>query len=116
MDNTATPNLTEPGVIYFLKETLKKCNEKKSIFYNTVFNLGCLFLFISILGILLVYKKNTKLTPEEVKAKKLKTQNYMLERIKKFREKRAKEENEVITNLPRFESNFVRLHKNYYNI
>lgn len=116
MDNKVLPNLTEPGVIYFLKETLSKCNQKKSIFYNTVFNLGCLFIFISILGILLVYKKNNKLTPEEMKNKRVKSQQYMLNRIKKFRETRAKEENEIITSLPRFESNFVKLHKNYYHI
>ena len=74
------------------------------------------FIFITILGILLVYKKNNKLTPLEIKTKKIASQQYMLERIKKCREKRAKEANEIITTLPRFESNFVKLHKNYYNI
>ena len=43
MNIIETPNLTEPGVKYFLKETLKKCNEKKGLFYNTILNLGFLF-------------------------------------------------------------------------
>ena len=110
------PSLTEPGVMYFLKETLKKCNKKKILFYNTLLNLCLLFIFISILGILLIYKKNNKLTPEEIKKKRVTAQQYMLDKIKKFREKRQKENNDVITNLPRFESNFVQLHKNYYKI
>ena len=38
MDTVNKPSLTEPGVLYFLKETLKQCNEKKLIFYNTIFN------------------------------------------------------------------------------
>lgn len=116
MESILSPSLTEPGVLYFLKESLKKCNEKKTIFYNTLFNLGFLFIFISILGILLVYKKHSKLTPEEISKKKIRTQQYMLERIKSFREKRQKESNEIITTLPRFESNFARLHKNYYTV
>ena len=36
MEYVLSPNLTEPGVLYFLKESLKKCNEKKAIFYNTL--------------------------------------------------------------------------------
>ena len=116
MNIVGMPNLTEPGVIYFLKETLKKCNEKRQLFYNTILNLGLLFIFISILGVLLVYKKNNKLSTEERKQRSLKQQQYMLERIKSFREKRQKETNEIITTLPRFESNFVKLHQNYYTI
>ena len=116
MDTVNKPSLTEPGVLYFLKETLKQCNEKKLIFYNTIFNLGFLFIFVAVLGILLVYKRKNKPTEEERKKKNEEAQQYMLERIKAFREKVQRENNEVITTLPRFESNFVRLHKNYYNI
>ena len=116
MNIAKTPNLTEPGVIYFLKETLKRCNEKKLLFYNTVLNLGLLFIFISILGVLLVYKKNNKLSSKDKKQKALKQQQYMLERIKSFREKRQKENNEIITTLPRFESSFAKLYQNYYTI
>ena len=59
MNIAKTPNLTEPGVIYFLKETLKRCNEKKLLFYNTVLNLGLLFIFgfLSIFGVLIYTRK-----------------------------------------------------------
>jgi len=63
------PTLTEPGVSYFLRSTLKRCNETKTKYFNTLWNLGLLFVFIAILGIILVYKKNTKLTDEEKKEK-----------------------------------------------
>ena len=72
MDISDRPSLSEPGVMYFLKETLIKCNEKKIVFYNTLLNLGFLFIFISLLGILLIYKKNNKPTKEEKKNKNTK--------------------------------------------
>lgn len=116
MNNIDKPILTEPGVLYFLKQTLKNCNDKKTLFYNTLLNLGLLFIFIAILGILLIYKKNNKPTEDEIKNKNLQAQQYMLGKIKSFREKRQKENNDIITSLPKFESNFVKLHQNYYKV
>ena len=114
--NRETPRLIEPGVSYFLKKSLSKCNENKSIYFNRLFNLGLLFLFLLILGGLLMYKKNTKLTDEEKEIKRQKNQEYILEKIKAINEKERERRNEIITSLPKFESNFVRLHKNYYKI
>jgi hypothetical protein len=116
MDTRNIPTLTEPGVSYFLRSTLKKCNETKIKYFNTLWNLGLLFIFIAILGIILVYKKNTKLTEEEKKDKHEKEKMYVLEKIKALQEKERIKQNEIITNLPKFESNFVMLHKNYYKI
>jgi len=116
MNTEGIPRLTEPGVTYFLRETLKHCNTKKTIYYNAILNLGLLFIFISLLGILLIYKKRTKLTPEERASKKEKQRLYILEKIKSLREQKRKQDNETITSLPKFESNFVQLHKNYYKI
>ena len=55
--NSGSPRLIEPGVSYFLRETLKQCNERKFTYYSTVLNLGLLFFFVSLLGIFLMYKK-----------------------------------------------------------
>ena len=71
---------------------------------------------MALLGIILVYKKNTKLTVDEKKEKHEKEKKYVLEKIKALQEKEKKRQNEIITNLPKFESNFVMLHKNYYKI
>ena len=114
--NSETPRLIEPGVSYFLRKSLSRCNENKSLYFNRLFNLGLLLLFVLILGGLLMYKKNTKLTDEEKEVKKQKHKEYILEKIKKLNEKERQKRNEIITSLPKFESNFVQLHKNYYKI
>ena len=116
MDTINIPTLTEPGVSYFLRSTLKRCNETKTKYFNVLWNLGLLFFFVVLLGIILVYKKNTKLTVDEKKEKHEKEKKYVLEKIKALQEKEKKRQNEIITNLPKFESNFVMLHKNYYKI
>ena len=114
--NSGSPRLIEPGVSYFLRETLKKCNEMKFKYYSTILNLGLLFFFISLLGIFLMYKKRSRLTKQEKKDKKEKETKYVLEKIKSLQEAEKKKQNEIITSLPKFESNFVQLHKNYYKI
>lgn len=111
-----TPRLIEPGVSYFLRKSLTRCNENKTLYFNRIFNLGLLFLFVFILGGLLMYKKNAKLTDEQKKVKKQKNKEYILEKIKILNEKERQKRNEIITSLPKFESNFVQLHKNYYKI
>lgn len=116
MDTVALPKLTEPGATYFFKETLKKCNVRKRLLFNTIFNIILLVCFVGILGILLVYKKNNKLTVEERDKKSTEQQKYLLDRIKSFREQKQKENNETITSLPKFESTFIKMHENYYNI
>ena len=114
MNTPHIPTLTEPGVSYFLRSTLKKCNETKSKYFNVLWNLGLLFFFVALLGIILIYKKNTKLTVDEKKAKHEKGKQYVLEKIKSLNEIEKQKRNETITTLPKFESNFMMLHTNYY--
>ena len=45
------PTLIEPGVRYFLNETLKKCHIFKENYKNLMINIGLLLSFIIILGI-----------------------------------------------------------------
>ena len=54
------PILTEPGVKYFLKETLKNCKIKKNTEFNRNVNLALLTMFILISCGLLYYKYKTK--------------------------------------------------------
>ena len=65
------PMLTEPGVKYFINETLKQCHQFKEKYHNLNLNIGLLVLFFIILGILLLYKYKGKITPEEIKEKEL---------------------------------------------
>jgi hypothetical protein len=116
MDCYIEPSLTEPGVKYFMKETLKQCQEKKIKFYYFWANIGFFALFISILASLLVWKQKTKKTKEEKIEDRVKQRKYILEKIQHLQEKKKKEQNMIITNLPKFESEFELMHKKYYQI
>lgn len=110
-----SPILTEPGVSYFLKETLKKCKIKKDIEMNNLINLGLFITFITITCSLLYYKFKTRPTEEDrEKVKRLK-RDYFVNRVRQLESKKAKQLQKSITNLPNFESPFELLHKNFYN-
>ena len=69
MNNVTYPRLTEPGVSYFLRETLKQCNINKTSHNVFIFNLSLLIGFIVLITGILVYKHKTKLSVEELKDK-----------------------------------------------
>jgi len=109
------PILTEPGVSYFLKETLKKCKIKKDVEMNNLMNLGLLITFITITSSLLYYKFKTRPTEEDREKLKRLKRDYFVNRVRRLESKKAKELQQSITNLPKFESPFELLHKNFYN-
>jgi hypothetical protein len=102
----STIKLTEPGVKYFLKESLIICNKKRIQENNIYFNLVLLILFFTILGVFLYYRSITKEKKNEKKKTKKKKQNYFLEKIKQINDNTKKQLNMTITNLPKFESEF----------
>ena len=55
------PMLTEPGVKYFINETLKQCHGFKEQHKNTIFNIVLFIAFIIFLAGLLIYKYKGKL-------------------------------------------------------
>jgi len=106
-DNTfAKPILTEPGVKYFLNETLKQCHSFKEKYNNMLFNIGITICFFIILGILLLYKYKGKLTPEEIEQKDTEKKYYILSKIKNYQEAKLRSQQELITGLPHWENEF----------
>ena len=71
------PVLTEPGVKYFLNQTLKQCHVIRNNFHNTVFNIGMFIGFLIILGLILLYKYKGRLTNEEKHTKNEEKQKYI---------------------------------------
>jgi hypothetical protein len=69
-----------------------------------------------LIGLILAYRKRHKLTPEEKKEKQEKDHARVMVKIKALREERKKMNNEIITNLPKFENDFEIMHKKYYAI
>ena len=108
------PSLTEPGVKYFLDQTLKNCRSKKNIYTNKYLNIIIFLFFIAVLTCVLIYKYKTRPTKKDRKKKKLLERDYFITKVRKLQTKKAKQLSRSITNLPKFESPFETLHKNFY--
>jgi hypothetical protein len=104
------PALTEPGVKYFLNQTLKQCHIIRNKFHNTIFNIGLLFAFLLVLGLILLYKYKGKLSPVELEEKNKEKQQYILSKIKNFQEAKRIAHQELITGLPAWESEYDIIH------
>ena len=94
-------HLVEPGVKYFLQESLKQCNEIKKKYYNLYFNIGALLVLITIIGSIIVVKYKVKLTPVEKAMKSQRDKMYILEKLKSI--PNPKQNKNMITNLPKWE-------------
>ena len=42
---SVAPKLTEPGIKYFLNQSLKQCHKVRIAHYNNLFNFGLLIVF-----------------------------------------------------------------------
>ena len=110
-DEFSKPTLVEPGIKYFLNETLKKCREFRSKYNNWLFNIGLFIAFVLILGAILLYKYKGKLTPVEKDVKERKKQQYILSKIKNFQDAKRIASQELITGLPGWENEYDNLFK-----
>jgi hypothetical protein len=112
MDNPdfSRPHLTEPGVTYFLHQTLKQCHIVREKFHNLIFNVGMFIAFLLVLGLILLYKYKGKLTPVELEKNKREKQQYILSKIQKFQEAKRIAHQELITGLPKWESEYDIIH------
>ena len=100
------PMLTEPGVKYFINETLKQCHQFKEKYHNLNLNIGLLVVFFIILGILLLYKYKGKITPEEIEEKELQKKQYILSKIRNYQDAKTKAQQKLITGLPQWDNEF----------
>ena len=110
------PRLTEPGTKYFLSETLKNCNIKKKSNNEFLLNLVLLIVFIIILIIYLAYKYKTKPNEKDKENKKIIKNNYILSKLRNIMEVSKIKNKEMITTLPKFESDYELLHEKFYNV
>ena len=101
-----SPMLTEPGVKYFINETLKQCHQFKENYQHIIFNIGLSVMFFIILGGLLFYKYKGKLSEEEIEKKELLKKQYILSKIRNFQDSKIKSQQELITGLPHYENEF----------
>lgn len=99
--------LVEPGMKYFMNQTLKQCCNKKYTFYNQIYNISLgLGLFISF-SLFLIYCYNEK---RNVAKKRIHAQNseyYLTNLVKNIQLEERRKKNEMITQLPTFEANQI---------
>ena len=116
LDETFTkPVLIEPGVKYFLNETLKQCHKFKEKYHNMLFNISVFICFIFGLGILLFIKYKGKPSLEEKEQKELEKKQYILSKIRNYHQEKIRLQQELITGLPHWETEFDIIHeKNKY--
>jgi len=100
------PSLTEPGVRYFIGETLKNCSKHKFEYNNTLLNTGLFILFFSILGIVVYFSYKNKQEDTDKELENEKKQQYVLNMVKHMNDKQLRKHGDKITDLPEFESEF----------
>ena len=97
------PLLIEPGVKYFLSETLKRCHVFKESHNIFLFNISLLIGFLIILGVVLLFKYKGKLTPKELQQKDNEKRQYILSKIKNYQDTKVRDSQGLITGLPKWE-------------
>ncbi len=105
-DDFTKPTLTEPGIKYFLNETLKQCKDYKEKFYNSLFNFSLLAAFCLVLAGILYYKYQGKPTPVEIERKNNQKKQFVMSKIKNFLDAKRLAHQELITGLPGWDSEY----------
>jgi hypothetical protein len=100
------PRLTEPGVKYFLGQTLKQCKDFKDKYHYYIFNLGVFIGIFSVIAVFLIFRYKGKPTAEEIAQKDREKQQYILSKIQMLQITKQKERQELITGLPSWSNNF----------
>lgn len=98
------PYLTEPGVRYFISETLKQCHMTKDKYYNIAFNLFSVFIFIIAIGMVLHYKYKGALDYNEKIRRENEKKKYILGQIQKMQRMEKNNSMDLITNIPIWEN------------
>ena len=110
-ESFSKPSLVEPGVKYFLRETLKQCKDFKDKYNNTIYNIGLLVFFLLVLFGILVYKYKGKLTPVEMEKKEWDKKQYILSKIKNYQDAKRIAQQELITGLPNWNNEYDNIMK-----
>jgi len=102
LNTSVRPILTEPGTKYFLNASLNKCSELKNKYYNTVFNISVFLFLLCLIGIVLFFKYKGRLSKHEQEIKENQKREYVMSKIKNYQDTRRREQQQIITNLPKW--------------
>lgn len=89
------PSLVEPGMKYFINETLHQCKIIKDKYQNIIFNFSLLIGIIVILGTFMYFRYKGKLSKEEIIKKDIEKQKYIMSKIFTYRINKQQEKGEI---------------------
>jgi hypothetical protein len=81
-------------------QTLQKCHEYRVNIYSYIYNSLVFIVFFSLFGIVLYYRYKNKPTPEELRIKMEREQNYILSKIRYYQNEKDRATTSSITDLP----------------
>lgn len=99
------PRLCEPGVKYFLSNTLKECRNFKDKNISFFFNIGATLMFFTAVAGFLFYKYKGRITPSERALKNRKKEEYIMSKLQYLSAIRQKRSQDMITNIPTWANN-----------
>jgi hypothetical protein len=80
------PRLIEPKCRSYMSEILNKCHDNRVNIYLYSLNIGVLVSFSLVVFLVLYYCYKTKMNPEEEQQKRIKDQEYILSKIRYYKE------------------------------
>ncbi|MAV56952.1 MAG: hypothetical protein CMI79_05440 [Candidatus Pelagibacter sp.] len=95
-----TPNLTEPGIKYWLSQSLREMRHFKNRNLTIIFNFTMTIALIIVISGFLLFKYKGKLTPQEIAVKQQKKKEYLISKLVKIGETKRKIDETMITDLP----------------
>jgi hypothetical protein len=101
----SVPQLIEKGSYYYLHNTLQKCHDNRINVYIYAFNITIFILFVGSICIVLYYCYYRKLSPEEAYEKRIRDQEYILSKIRFYKDHQQTIHTSGITNLPKLDPN-----------
>ena len=103
--NEGIPILCEPGVKYFVSNTLKECHKFKERHWSFFFNIGASVFLMVAIGGFLYYRYKGRLTHMEIALKNRKKEEYIMSKLQYLSAIRQKKSQDMITNIPSWGNN-----------
>jgi len=94
------PNLTEPGVKYWLSQNLKDCKRFRDKHIGYVYNLVMFGVLILLVAGFLTYKYKGHISPEELEYKDTQQKEYILSKLQQLALYKKQSNTNMITDLP----------------
>lgn len=94
------PSLTEPGVKYWMKQSLKECRNFKDTNINYFYNIGLTIILVIGVGIFLCCNYKGNITQTEIDEKNRKKQEYIVAKLQQVALFKKHRSSTMLTDLP----------------